>query len=118
MTTITSRAHIIECESQIGPLSNRNHVVCVKVTVTAVEAVAKLGQDSVGRRVTKTSLPKHFDNLWLPGAVNASPTVALKAEDPQPKVISIVSALGGRTTSYVVCTLSLAAVGFARSAGC
>ena len=116
MASVASRAHVIEFEPQVQPLGNRNLVICVKVTVTAVEAVAKVGQDSVGRRVTKTSLSEHFDNLRLPVAVYALPTVALEAEDPQPKVISIVSALGSRTTTLVVFTLSLAAVSLAGSA--
>jgi len=116
MARIASRAHIVECEPQVRPLGNRDLVVCVKVTVTAVEAVAKLGQHSIGRRITKTNLSEHFDNLRLPVAVYALPTVALEAEDSQPAVVSIISALGGRTATLVVFTLSLPAVGLAGTA--
>ena len=116
MAPIASRAHVIEFEPQIGPLRNWNLVVCVKVALTAVEAVAKLGQDSVGRRVTKTSLSKHFDNRRLPVAVYALPAIALEAEDSQPAMVSIVSTFGGRTASDVVFTLSLSAMGLTGSA--
>ena len=88
MAAIASRPQIVEIESQVRPLRNRNLVVCMKVALTAVKAVAKLGQHSIGRRVTEAGLPEHSDNLRLPGAVNASPAVALEAEDPQPAVVS------------------------------
>jgi len=117
VAAIASRAHVIEIEPQVWTLGNRNLVVCMKMAVTAVEAVAKLGQHSIGRRVTEASLPERFDDIRLPGAVNAAPTVALKTKYAQPAMVSIVSALGGRTASYVVFTLTLAAVGLAGSAG-
>ena len=118
MTAIASRAHIVEFESQVRAFSNRDLVVRVKMALIAVEAVAKLGQHSIRGRGAEAGLSKHFDNLGLTGAVHTLPAIALEAENAQPKVISIVSALGGRAASYVVFTLSLAAVSLARSAGC
>ena len=118
MAIIASRAHIIEFESQVWPLSNRNFVVCVKVALTAAKAVAKLGQYSISWRVTETGLSEHFDNLRLPVAVYALPPVSLETKNTQPTMFSIVSALGGRTATLVVFALSLPAVRLARSAGC
>jgi hypothetical protein len=117
MATIASGTHIVEIQPQVWTRGNRNLVVCVKVTVAAIEAVAKLGQHAIGRRGTKAGLPKYFDNLGLPGTVSTSPSVALEAKHAQPAMVSIVAAVGGRTASYVVFTLSLAAVRLARSAG-
>ena len=117
MAAITSCTHIIQFEPQVGAFCNRNLVVCVKMTLTAVEVFAKLGQHAIGRRVTEASLAEYSDHIRLPVAVYASPTVAFEAEDPESAVVPIVSALGGRTALYVVFTLSLPAMLFAGSAG-
>ena len=117
MASVASRPHVVEIEPQVRSLGNRNLVVRMEVALTAVKAVAKLREHSIGRRGAKAGFSEHFDNGRLPRAVDAPPTIALEAKDPQPKVISIVPALGSCTASYVVFTLSLAAVRLARTAG-
>jgi hypothetical protein len=116
MATVASGPQIVEIEPQVGPLRDRNLVVGVKVALTAVKAFTKCDHHAIRRWAIEAGLPECFDDIRLPGAVNASPTVALEAEHPKSAVIYIVSALGGCATSYVVFTPSFPAVELARSA--
>jgi hypothetical protein len=56
-------------------------------------AVAQLGQHSICKRIAELEPAEVSDNIRLPTAIHAPPTIALKAENAQPAVVRIVSAV-------------------------
>jgi hypothetical protein len=68
-------------------------MVGVEVAFAAVMAVAQLGQHSICGRFAEFEPAEVSDNVRLPTAIHASPTIALEAEDSQPSVVCIVSAV-------------------------
>jgi hypothetical protein len=82
VTAIASRPHIIQIESEVRPLSNRNLMVGVEVAFATIVSVAKLVEHSVHGRIAKLEPAEVSDNLRLPSAIHTPPTIALEAEDP------------------------------------
>jgi len=68
-------------------------MVGVEVAFAAVMAVAQLGQHSICGRIAQLEPAEVSDNIRLPTAIHAAPTIALEAEDPQPAVVRIVAAV-------------------------
>jgi hypothetical protein len=87
------------------------------VTFAAVVSVAKLGEHSICRWVAETVLAEVSDDVRLPTAIHAPPTITLEAENPQSAMVRIVSAVTAGATTFVMFTLPRAAVLFARTAG-
>ena len=81
-------------------------------------AVAQLGQHFICGRLAESKAAKVSDNLRLPSAIHAPPTIALETEDPQSAVVRIVSALSAGTPTIIMFTLSCATVLFAGPARC
>jgi hypothetical protein len=117
MTTITSRPQVVQIETQVGPLLDGHLMVRMKVAFAAVVSVAKLVEHLICGWVTEVSLPKHPDDVRLPAAIDTAPAVAFEAEDPQPAMTRIVSALCAGTATFVMFTLSRAPVLLAGSTG-
>ena len=68
-------------------------MVGMQVAVAAVMAVAQLGQHSICGRFAELEPAEVSDDIRLPSAIHAPPAIALEAEDPQPAVVRIVSAV-------------------------
>ena len=117
MAAITPRPQVVEIESQVRPVRNRNLMVRVQVAFTPVVSVAKLGEHSICGRVAETVPAEVSDDVRLPAAIHAPPAVALETENPQSSVVRIVSAFDARAAAFVMFTLPRAAVLFARAAG-
>jgi hypothetical protein len=68
-------------------------MVGVEVAFAAVMAIAQLGQHSICGRIAELEPAEVSDKTRLPTAIHAPPTISLEAEDSQPAVVRIVSAL-------------------------
>jgi hypothetical protein len=93
VTAIASRPEVIEIESKVWTNLNWNLMVGVKVAFAAVVAISQLGQHSICGRIAELEPAEVSDNIRLPTAIHTPPTIALEAEDPQPTVVRIVSAV-------------------------
>jgi hypothetical protein len=87
------------------------------VAVAAVVSVAKLGEHSICGWLAETVLAEVSDDSRLPTAIDTAPPIALEAGNPQSAMVRIVSAVTAGATTFVMFTLSDAAVLFARTAG-
>jgi len=68
-------------------------MIGVKMTFATIVPVAQLVEHSVHGRIAELEPAEVSDNIRLPTAIHALPTIALEAEDPQPAVVCIVSAV-------------------------
>jgi hypothetical protein len=93
VTAIAARPEVVEIESEVRPLSNRNLMVGVEVAFATIVSVAKLVEHSVRRRIAELEPAEVSDDIRLPTAIHAPPPITLEAEDPQPAMVRIVSAV-------------------------
>jgi hypothetical protein len=68
-------------------------MVGVEVAFATIVSVAKLFEHSVHGRIAELEPAEVSDDIRLPSAIHAPPTIALEAEHPQPAVVRIVSAV-------------------------
>jgi hypothetical protein len=116
MAAVAPCAKVVEIEPQIRPLRDGDLMISVQVAGATIMAVAKLGEHPVRRKIVQTQETTVGDDTWFPTAVHTTPAIPLKAENSQPAVIRIVSALGCRTAPLVMTSLSTSTVQLARTA--
>jgi hypothetical protein len=93
MAAIASRSHVVQIESQVRPLLNRNLMIGMQMTFAIRKVPSKLFQHFLCWDVAEFEPPEIGDYLWLPAAIHALPPITLEAQNPQPAVVRIVSAV-------------------------
>ncbi len=105
MAAIASRPQVVEIESQVRLLLDGYLMISMQVAVAATECSTQFIQYLLRRWNSESGIPEHSDDLRLPATIHTPPAVALEADDPEPAVVCVVSALGARAAAFVVFTL-------------
>jgi hypothetical protein len=82
-------------------------MVGVQVTLALAETLSQLGQHPFDGRRAKFELPEVPYQVRLPPAVNASPLITDKAENPQSAMVGVIAALCRSPPSLIVLPLRL-----------
>jgi len=82
---------VVEHQSEVRPRLDRYLVIGVEVAIAAIECLAELLEDVLGRRHAQACLSKQPDELWFPAAVDAAPDVPLETEDAQAAVVCVIT---------------------------
>ena len=91
-------------------------MISVKVPQPAVVSIAQFREHSISRRNAQFEAAAVRNDVRLPAAIHAPPTVPLEAEDPQATVVSVISTLCGSAAANVMHVLPLPAMNLAGAA--
>ena len=93
MASVAACPNVVEFKPQVRPLLDRNLMVRVQMRFSLVKSLAKFLKHFLCRRRSQVELSEVRDDVRLPAAIDASPLVPLKAENPEPTMVGIITAL-------------------------
>jgi hypothetical protein len=110
MASITQRLHVLQVESPILILFDRDDVISVQVPLAQRERLAQLLEHHLTLWHAHAAFSELFDYRWLPATLAAAPLIARKAENAQFPMLLAIAPISRRATSRLALLAACSAV--------
>jgi hypothetical protein len=107
MAAVTAGSEVIERQTQVRSLLDRDLMIGVQMPLTLAEPFPQLGQNLVNGWRTQLELSEVLHDVWLPATIHTAPLVAEEAENPQSAMVGVIAALCRSPSPLIVLPLCL-----------